>query len=123
MWHDVRIMNENISNIVSNIVCTHPSHGKKGYEDNCLETAVGCHCLCVCCLGEAQVAINLNEIKQIIDDGQRASRLKKKITDCPDFDKNIHQQAWKAGYYSALHGVSAQAAFDAFLLDIDANKD
>ena len=109
--YGIRIMNENSSiPPVYSVHCTHPSHGKAGYEDNCLETAVGCHPLCVCCLGEEHVARNLAEIKQIIDDGQRAFRLKKSITDCPNFDSSIHRKAWKAGFYSAMDRVSVEAA-------------
>jgi hypothetical protein len=57
---------------------------------------------------------DFNEIKQIIDEGQRACHLRKSINACPNFDNPIHRKAWKAGYHSALHRKTLNEAFNDF---------
>lgn len=53
--------------------------------------------------------------QELIDDGQRNYRLRNEVNSCPQFDKSLHIAAWKAGYYSALHNVSVNAALATFL--------
>jgi|688.fasta_scaffold521728_2 hypothetical protein len=59
------------------------------------------------------------DLLQFIEEGQRAYRLKKSIGDCPNFDNQPYRKAWKAGYYSARYGVSAKAALETLLKELD----
>jgi hypothetical protein len=59
-------------------------------------------------------SVNYDEIKQLIDDGQRAFRLKDTINACPDFENPIHKEAWKSGYRSALYGFTLNEALNNF---------
>ena len=58
---------------------------------------------------------SVNEVKQIIDDGQRAYRLKKTIGACPDFDNSYYQEAWKFGYRMAMQKMSLEEAYTNFM--------
>jgi len=63
-------------------------------------------------------SISTADIQEFLEDGQRAYRLRRSITSCPAFDNEVFKRAWKAGYYSARDGVSANAAAQAFLRDL-----
>ncbi len=54
-------------------------------------------------------------IKGIIDDGQRAYRLRKSIGDCPSFDDPVFIQAWKHGYRSSMRKFTLEKAFNDFI--------
>jgi len=63
----------------------------------------------------------LDNIKQIIDDGQRAFGLKKGINNCPNFDNPIYKEAWKAGYRSSMHKKTLHEAFNDFMKQYSLN--
>lgn len=51
----------------------------------------------------------------LIDDGQRAYRLRYGIGDHPNFEDSNDIAAWKAGYRAARQGVSLDTALATFL--------
>jgi len=61
---------------------------------------------------------NLYDIKTIIDDGQRAYRLRRGIHTYPKFDNPIYIHAWKAGYRAAMHRWTTDEIFKDFIKDI-----
>lgn len=54
-------------------------------------------------------------LRELVDDGQRRCRLGVGINRCPNFEKDIHRRAWKAGYRSALNRVTVDAALATLL--------
>jgi len=58
------------------------------------------------------------ELLEYIEEGQRSERLKRSMSDCPDFENPLFRKAWKAGFYSSLHKVSAQAALETLKKEI-----
>jgi hypothetical protein len=50
-------------------------------------------------------------LRSLMDDGQRAYRLRKSIGDCPNFELDSYKSAWKAGYYTARSRVSLDVCF------------
>jgi len=63
--------------------------------------------------------MNIDLIRQIIDDGQRNYRLRELISYCPKFEDPIYINAWKAGYYSARDKISLDVALITFISEIN----
>jgi len=45
--------------------------------------------------------MNIAEVKSLIEDGKRAYRLRKFISEAPAFEMNWQQEAWKSGFRAA----------------------
>jgi hypothetical protein len=63
--------------------------------------------------------IQTKDLLEFFDAGQRSFRLKRSISDCPDFKEEIYCKAWKSGFRLALRHFGLRDGFQQFLYQID----
>jgi len=62
-----------------------------------------------------------DELLVYIEEGRRSYRLRRSINTCQDYEPTM-KRAWRAGFYSARDGISANAALATLLKDINMEK-